>query len=417
MNVFGRPVAIVVGIAVSVRLFLVLYVLCHCGPAWFFSRGSEMGFLADSFLHGKGLASPFGVPTGPTAIVAPAYPLLVSGVFRVFGVYSKASALCLMLLNVACNTATVYLVYKLSRLVATKDPALVVTLFWALSLPLIWMPTICWETSLSALLLIGTVWSMLSVQKTRSAHFWLICGGACGGIGLLNPALLLSVMGLAGYTLFRTTAAPARRKRIAACVAGFLLVFSSWPIRNALIFHSCVLTRTTIGFELWMGNHPGASGFLEPSLFPTYNRAEIAAYEEQGEIAYTAHKSRLARTFIQAHPRTFILLSLRRISRFWTGSGTRPESLLFIVHAILSTFLGCSGLYLIWRDGQKILFHSFIIPLVLFPLPYYITHAEFRYRLLLDPTLTVLSARALAWLLIRTRAERTEDTADPMLRL
>ena len=36
----------------------------------------------------------------------------------------------------------------------------------------------------------------------------------------------------------------------------------------------------------------------------------------------------------------------------------------------------------------------FLLPLLVFPLPYYITHPDFRFRLLLDPLLTILSAYA-----------------------
>jgi hypothetical protein len=39
----------------------------------------------------------------------------------------------------------------------------------------------------------------------------------------------------------------------------------------------------------------------------------------------------------------------------------------------------------------------FLLPLLLFPLPYYITHAEFRYRLVVDPLLTILAASAFGW--------------------
>jgi hypothetical protein len=38
----------------------------------------------------------------------------------------------------------------------------------------------------------------------------------------------------------------------------------------------------------------------------------------------------------------------------------------------------------------------FLLPLILFPLPYYITHAEFRYRLVIDPLLTILAAYAVS---------------------
>jgi hypothetical protein len=38
------------------------------------------------------------------------------------------------------------------------------------------------------------------------------------------------------------------------------------------------------------------------------------------------------------------------------------------------------------------------LPLLLFPIPYYITHAEFRYRLNIDPILTILAAYAVTQL-------------------
>lgn len=390
--------AILIGTALLVRLFVVSYALLHFGPAWFFSRGSEMGLLADSLLHGTGLSSPFGPPTGPTAIVAPGYPLLVSLVFRILGSYTETSAFLLMLLNVACNTATVWLIYRLSRQIASERAALVVALFWACSLPLVWMPTIFWETSLSTLAVIGMISVMLSVQARRPLRFWWICGCYCGAAGLFNPALLPSFGALLAYTICRTATSASRAPRFAVCLAGFLLVFFPWPLRNARVFHACVLTRTTVGLELWMGNHPSATGFLDTSLFPTYNAVELADYQRRGEIGYTTHKGQLARTFIQAHPVHFLLLSSQRLMHFWTGSGTRPGSTFFSFHATLTLLLGSCGFYLLWRNGKKGVCLSLLIPLLLFPLPYYITHAEFRYRLVLDPLLTALSAATLSYL-------------------
>jgi len=43
----------------------------------------------------------------------------------------------------------------------------------------------------------------------------------------------------------------------------------------------------------------------------------------------------------------------------------------------------------------------FLLPLILFPLPYYITHAEFRYRLVVDPLLTILGAYAVSESLVK----------------
>jgi hypothetical protein len=50
----------------------------------------------------------------------------------------------------------------------------------------------------------------------------------------------------------------------------------------------------------------------------------------------------------------------------------------------------------IWRLVKKVAsaWQSCSPALMLFPLPYYITHAEFRYRLVIDPLLTILAAYA-----------------------
>jgi hypothetical protein len=53
------------------------------------------------------------------------------------------------------------------------------------------------------------------------------------------------------------------------------------------------------------------------------------------------------------------------------------------------------------------------LPLLLFPLPYYITHAEFRYRLNLDPLLTLLAAYAVTQLVaqLAARASRPRPSS------
>ena len=53
------------------------------------------------------------------------------------------------------------------------------------------------------------------------------------------------------------------------------------------------------------------------------------------------------------------------------------------------------GIWRLVREGRFRLAVLFLLPLMVFPLPYYITHAEFRYRLVVDPLLTILAAYAL----------------------
>ena len=107
-------------------------------------------------------------------------------------------------------------------------------------------------------------------------------------------------------------------------------------------------------------------------------------------------KSTLAKTYIEAHPAEFLKRSGMRLLHFWSGNGNKDGSFIFIFHAILTTTLGAAGLWLLFRRGRYRLGILFSLPLVFFPLPYYITHAEFRYRLVIDPLLTILAGYALA---------------------
>jgi len=129
----------------------------------------------------------------------------------------------------------------------------------------------------------------------------------------------------------------------------------------------------------------GASGFLEESLFPIFNRGEYDQYVSKGEVAYMQDKSTLAKAYIRTHPAEFLRVSAVRFVRFWIGTGNKDGSVIFMLHAVLTTSFGLMGIWRLFERGRISLAVLFLLPLMLFPLPYYITHAEFRYRLIIDP--------------------------------
>jgi len=387
-----RAVLIVGGV---LRLVVLSVIAVKYPKDWLFTRGMEMGLLAKSLLAGNGLSSPFGVPTGPTAFIAPGYPILIAGIFKVFGVYSFASALVVMLLQLAINVLTIRLLMQLALELFDRRTAAVSGWIWACSLPLLWLPTIFWDTSISICALVAAFLLALRIQHGPTLKLWVGMGAFCGVVALINPALLLVLLAIIAWAAWQ--AWPASRYGSLLTLLTLAVVFSPWPIRNARVFHAFVPLRTTVGFEMWMGNHPGSSGFLEESLFPMFNAAELAEYRRVGEIGYTARKSELAKEYILANPGTFAKLTLRRIARFWTGAGTENGSMLFVIHATVTSLLGFIGLGLLLlkrRLSQALLF---LIPIVLFPAPYYLTHAEFRYRLVIDPEVVLLAAYALVW--------------------
>jgi len=391
-----RSLAVILGVALLARLVVLVDVAVHRPHNWLFSHPYEMGLLADSLLHGHGFSSPFGVPTGPTALVAPGYPTLIAALFFIFGTDTFASEIAIIALQILVSLVTIWLMMRIAHQALDHRTAILAGAFWALSLPLLWIPAIFWETSLSACALPAMILFALRCSRAPTTASWLLLGSSAAIVALINPALLPSLVAIMAWAAWQT-----RRVARTAPLLGLLallLLFSPWPIRNALRFHTFIPLRSTAGFELWMGNRPGATGFLDESLFPMYNQQELASYVAKGEVAYTRDKSAQAWQYIRAHPATFLDLSLRRCFRFWSGTGNVDSPRFDEFHALLTSLLGFTGLVFLYRNRRKAFALLMALPLLLFPLPYYITHAEFRYRLNLDPLLTLLAAYAVTQL-------------------
>src|SRR5690554_28131 len=80
---------------------------------WMFA--GETGRIARSLAQGNGFSSPFFAPTGPTAWLTPIFPLLLAGVFKIFGVYTKASALVILGLDCLFSALTCIPVYLIAK--------------------------------------------------------------------------------------------------------------------------------------------------------------------------------------------------------------------------------------------------------------------------------------------------------------
>jgi hypothetical protein len=406
-----RPTTwVILAVALFARMLVLFDTIRRYPHNWLYNRGIEMGLLANSLVHGLGYSSPFGGATGPTAFIAPGYPTLVAGIFLLFGAYSFTSAIAIMALQVFVGVLTIGLMMHVARETLGNRVANIAGAFWALSLPLLYIPTIFWETSLSECALVGILALALRCRRTPTVALWTALGACCAIAGLINPALLPTLGAIVGWVVYDTwnAAKPAHTAPIAG-VLTMLLVFSPWPIRNAVRFHAFIPTRTTVGFELWMGNRPGATGYLNESIFPMYDKQELAQYLSMGELAYTQQKSHEAWAYIRAQPIHFLVLSLRRFVRFWTGTGNFNGSPVYAIHATLTTVLGLIGLVMLYRRHIRCIADLMAIPLLLFPLPYYITHAEFRYRLNIDPLLTILAAYAVT----QFAARRSAPNAPP----
>src|ERR1700690_1452334 len=130
-----------------------------------FDFGYEMGRIGRSLAQGQGFSNPFNETTGPTAWEPPLYPFLIAGVFRMFGVYSRASALVLLSLNSVFSALTCIPIFLIAKRCFNERVAVWSAWTWAL-LPsvIFWCTRWVWETSLAALLLAIIFWLALGME-------------------------------------------------------------------------------------------------------------------------------------------------------------------------------------------------------------------------------------------------------------
>ena len=368
---------------------------------------TETGHIACSLATGKGYSSPFQRDTGPTAWLTPVYPLLVAGIFKLFGVYSRASFLAAILLNVLFSSVACVPIFFAGKRVAGLGTASAASWLWALFINAIMIPfEWIWDTSLAALLAAILLWATLKLPESKRLRDW--CGyGFLWGVALMtNPALAGVFPFLLAWLIFR-----ARRERLkstgpAMAAALALLCCVPWTVRNFVAFHRLIPLRSNLSFELYIGNnenyderHRG----LPPVI--TQDR-EILRYLRMGEMAFMDEERRKALQFIVSHPRVELWLFANRIVDFWMGTAAPVKMFvasnsLLIRAILLGNLLSTTGGFL----GVAVLFwrrEAYAIPLaafpVVFPILYYVTHTSLRYRHPIDPVVLLLTAIAAAQL-------------------
>ena len=74
-----------------------------------------MGRVARALATGKGFADPFIDPSGPTAWIPPFFPMLLGGIFKVFGVYTKLSAWAILSFDSLLNALLIPMIWEIGE--------------------------------------------------------------------------------------------------------------------------------------------------------------------------------------------------------------------------------------------------------------------------------------------------------------
>lgn len=358
-----------------------------------FGFGFEMGRIGRSLALGQGFSNPFHGITGPTAWEPPLYPLLIGGVFKVFGVYTQSSAVILLTFNSICSALTCIPIFLIAKHCFDERIAVWSAWAWAL-LPatIFWTTRYVWETSLATLLLGLIFWLTLVIERQVGLVPWLEFGMWWGVAALTNTALLAFLPACGVWAWYRR-AKQGRASSVGVMLASLVFVASvtPWIARNYSVFGQFIFIRSNFGAELRLGNGQRANGTWMDYLHPTKNVQQLELYKKRGEIAYVAERKSQALAFIREDYSRFVILCFKRLAYFWAGPprDTLAHTLLANFLYFVSSLLAILGLARALRQRQPAAWLFFWL-LALYPLPYYITFVLPRYRHPIEPELLIL---------------------------
>jgi len=362
-----------------------------------FQFGWEMGRLARSIATGHGFSSPTDLPSGPSAWAPPLYPYILAGVFKLFGVYSAASAWVILTFNSIFAALTCLTLYRIAERVYGAAVARAAAWTWAVfPYAIYWPVRVVWETSLTAFLLsLALLLTLRMVDAPPRLGKWIVFGALWGVIMLTNTAVVSMMPFCLLFILYHL---PRRRQQFvgaALCILASAVVISPWLVRNYEVFGKLVFIRDNLPLEMHEANNDQSSGLWARNEHPGNDPEAMRNFQELGEIRFMEQKRKEVEQFIREHPGQFLLFTLQRAAYFWIAP---PQATILNGYDLqisrhtnffLGAFFAFAGLCLTLRNHKRggLLLACFLL---LYPLPYYLVNPFPRYKHPIEPEMILL---------------------------
>jgi 4-amino-4-deoxy-L-arabinose transferase-like glycosyltransferase len=336
---------------------------------------------------------------------APAYPLVLAGLFRVVGmdssvIWARGVGAVLGTLTVAAIMALGYLLFDtrvglLSGALVALYPGAVAMSIFVLAEGLFCLAMV---VQLVAWVL---AWQVTTAWKSRA---WAVSSGLASGLAVLTrPSWLLFVPFV---LVFLVLFSRARRRHFEMGVwilVGTCVVMWPWWVRNYRAVGQFVPTTLQIGASLYDGLNPDATGasnmpFSTPFYMAQKDADKAAGADEQGfEVRLDRRLRDAAVKWAMAHPSDVVRLMGQKLVRMWNVWPNADEFRSWPLRLVVAAGyvpLGVAGAVGFWCWGRR----GWPFVLCGFPVLYFTgLHVVFvssiRYR---EPAMLVWSVLAAA---------------------
>ncbi len=387
-----------------VAIFIVL--------AWDSGLHFENAQIAQYIIQGQGYAWDWygQIPPQPTAILPPIYTYFLA----FFLAFFNDPARWIYISQAVLNSIVIIPAFYLGKLLWDRKTGIVAAATFAFFPEIAFGPTKMVSEPLLIPLIIFILVLYLKAKNslyTGNAGKCFFRLGCLLGLAALVKAsafFILISFGL-GIIISNGVKRPVFKPLLLMAI-GFCIVISPWSIRNTIVFNKFVPMRTMYGFNLWRGNHPGATG--TPRINPTTPveaalDSEYKEYIEKNhpltELGIDAFYRDEAIKFIKANPGEFVRLTLKRALYFFTFDPTHPltRNIVYIAGHLFLLWFGFWGA-LIMKKNRMFDNIFILIPLVslLFYMPVVILP---RYRLFLTLMLMLLSTIPIATVFLKSK--------------
>jgi 4-amino-4-deoxy-L-arabinose transferase-like glycosyltransferase len=373
-----------------------------------FEWAYEPGMIAQSILQGRGFSSPFGGDTGPTAIIAPVYPYLIAFVMKLFGVFTRSSALVLLLLNALAAGATCPFIVMIAEKINDRRSGLIAAWIFALAPFFIaYSSATIWDYSFAALELSAAVWVALHLEQASLR--WIQLAILFSVMALQHTALLaaLPFLVLLGIHNRRRTSQNWLKPAMTFALC-FAMLVGPWLVRNRVVFGEWVFIRDNFGLDFRIGNYYGSNWMGWHGYHPSHNAVQFARFQAMGELRYIQAVSAEAKAFVRSHPRDFLNESAKRFWYFWNGEiyTLSADVAKQWTYAVLSLFAWLGWLLMLRKpDKGKVVALGAVM--LFYPFAYYIVFIQPRYRHAIEPLMLIFAVSLFRYVIDRVR-ERKE---------
>ena len=383
------PGLLVFLVALAIRIFFLTLIPREALQP---STDWELDSIAMSLVTTGEFANPYVVPTGPTAHLPPIPPAILALMYKVFGITMTAGIAGWLFRMLAQSAIWGLLPWIGVRVGVGWKAGFMGGLAGAL-----FPQWLAHGEALSAVLLGLLVVAVIRRWESVPRPWGSLVFGTAFGISFhVQPVFLFVFLGYLGFELWWRSDHGKWRSAALVAVAA-LVACIPWSVRNYRAFDAVFFVRSNFGLELRMGNHDGAEPSIDHPHFqnePPHPRTHVEdaiKVREWGEVPYMRESGAAARAWIVSNPGEFTRLTAKRIGYFWLGPLDRPGIAgLFAILAGLALLGAVRVIRILPPPGTAAL----LIPLLVYPLVYYLVPWQHRYRFPIEWILFLLAGSA-----------------------